>query len=88
MKAKYHIIAPGSPIDTNQIVRHLRLCIGTEDFYVDPVVLPNQGIDIILGMDWMKEHNVLLDITSRIVQMKSSRSRKTMHIHLPIYKQL
>ncbi|WVZ89278.1 hypothetical protein U9M48_035704 [Paspalum notatum var. saurae] len=76
MKAKYHITAPGSPIDTNQIVRHLRLCIGTEDFYVDPVVLPNQGIDIILGMDWMKEHNVLLDITSRIVQIKSSKSGK------------
>ncbi|WVZ89166.1 hypothetical protein U9M48_035603 [Paspalum notatum var. saurae] len=88
MKTKYHITAPGSPIDTNQIVRHLRLCIGTEDFYVDPVVFPNQGIDIILGMDWMKEHNVLLDITSRTVQMKSRRSGKTMHIHLPIHKQL
>ncbi|WVZ49142.1 hypothetical protein U9M48_000520 [Paspalum notatum var. saurae] len=49
--AKYHITAPGSPIDTSQIVRHLRLCIGTEEFYVDPVVLPNQGINIILGMD-------------------------------------
>ncbi|WVZ80465.1 hypothetical protein U9M48_027936 [Paspalum notatum var. saurae] len=88
MKAKYHIIALGSPIDTNQIVRHLRLCIGTEDFYVDPIVLPSQGIDIILGIDWMKEHNVLLDITSRTVQMKSRRSGKTMHIHLPIHKQL
>ncbi|WVZ97250.1 LOW QUALITY PROTEIN: hypothetical protein U9M48_042800 [Paspalum notatum var. saurae] len=86
MKAKYHITAPGSPIDTNQIVRHLRLCIGTEEFYVDPVVLPNQGIDIILGMDWMKEHNVLLDITSRTVQMRSSKSGKTMHIHLPSHK--
>ncbi|WVZ84598.1 hypothetical protein U9M48_031621 [Paspalum notatum var. saurae] len=70
----------------NQIVRHLRLCIGTEEFYVDPVVLPNRGIDIILGMDWMKEHNVLLDITSRTVQMKSSKSGKIMHIHLPIHK--
>ncbi|WVZ80799.1 hypothetical protein U9M48_028250 [Paspalum notatum var. saurae] len=88
MRAKYHITAPGSPIDMNQIVRHLRLCIGTKDFYVDSVVLPNQRIDIILGMDWMKEHNILLDITSRTVQMKSSRSGKTMHIHLPIHKQL
>ncbi|WVZ70587.1 hypothetical protein U9M48_019242 [Paspalum notatum var. saurae] len=59
---------------------------GTEEFYVDPVVLPNQGIDIILGMDWMKEHNVLLDITSKTVQMKSTRSGKTMHIHLPSHK--
>ncbi|WVZ52434.1 hypothetical protein U9M48_003489 [Paspalum notatum var. saurae] len=88
MKAKYHITAPGLPIDTNQIVRHLRLCIGTEEFYVDPVVLPNQGIDIILGMDWMKEHNVLLDITSRTVQIKSSKSGKVMHIHLPSHKYL
>ncbi|WVZ81066.1 hypothetical protein U9M48_028491 [Paspalum notatum var. saurae] len=86
MKAKYHITAPGSPIDTNQIVRHLRLCIGTEEFYVDPVVLPNQGIDIILGMDWMKEHNVLLDIASRTVQMMSSKNGKVMHIHLPSHK--
>ncbi|WVZ76160.1 hypothetical protein U9M48_024158 [Paspalum notatum var. saurae] len=86
MKAKYHFTASGSPIDTNQIVRHLRLCIGIEEFYVDPVVLPNQGIDIILGMDWIKEHNVLLEITSRTVQMKSSRSGKVMHIHLPGHK--
>ncbi|WVZ76299.1 hypothetical protein U9M48_024286, partial [Paspalum notatum var. saurae] len=78
MKTKYHITAPG----------HLHLCIGIEEFYVDPVVLPNQGIDIILGMDWMIEHNVLSDITSRTVQMKSRRSGKTMHISLPIHKQL
>ncbi|WVZ76070.1 hypothetical protein U9M48_024072 [Paspalum notatum var. saurae] len=62
------------------------MCIGIEEFYVDPVVLSNQGIDIILGMDWMKEHNVLLDITSRTVQMKSSKNGKVMHIHLPSHK--
>ncbi|WVZ80287.1 hypothetical protein U9M48_027778 [Paspalum notatum var. saurae] len=73
---------PGTIVDCEA----LRLCIGTEEFYVDLVVLPNQGIDIILGMDWMKEHNVLLDITSRTVQMKSSKSGKVMHIHLPSHK--
>ncbi|WVZ80125.1 hypothetical protein U9M48_027628 [Paspalum notatum var. saurae] len=39
-------------------------------------------------MDWMKDHNVLLDITSRTVQMKFRKSGKTLHIHLPIHKQL
>ncbi|WVZ52533.1 LOW QUALITY PROTEIN: hypothetical protein U9M48_003581, partial [Paspalum notatum var. saurae] len=34
----------------------------------------------------MKEHNVLLDITSRIVQIKSSKSGKVMHIHLPSHR--
>ncbi|WVZ71047.1 hypothetical protein U9M48_019673 [Paspalum notatum var. saurae] len=37
-------------------------------------------------MDWMKEHKVLLDITSRTVQMKSSKSEKIMHIHLLSHK--
>ncbi|WVZ87827.1 LOW QUALITY PROTEIN: hypothetical protein U9M48_034403 [Paspalum notatum var. saurae] len=34
----------------------------------------------------MKEHNVLLDITSRTVQMKSSKSGKVMLLHLPSHK--
>ncbi|WVZ49169.1 hypothetical protein U9M48_000546 [Paspalum notatum var. saurae] len=42
MKAKYHITAPGSPIDTSRIVRRLRLCIGTKEFYVDPVDSSNE----------------------------------------------
>ncbi|WVZ89084.1 hypothetical protein U9M48_035538 [Paspalum notatum var. saurae] len=37
-------------------------------------------------MDWMKEHNVLLDITSRIVRIKSSKSGKVMHIHLQSHR--
>ncbi|WVZ49148.1 hypothetical protein U9M48_000525 [Paspalum notatum var. saurae] len=36
----------------------------------------------------MKEHNVLLDITSRTVQMKSSKSGKVMLLHLPSHKHL
>ena len=86
IKQSYHITAPGAPIDTNLIVRGLRLSIGVEEFIINPVVLPHQGIDIILGMDWMTEHHALLDITDRTVQIRSSKSGKLIRIHLSTHK--
>ena len=87
IKKSYRITAPGAPIDTNLIVRGLRLSIDVEEF-INPVVLPHQGIDIILGMDWMTEHHALLDITDRTVQLRSSKSGKLIRIHLPTHKSL
>jgi hypothetical protein len=35
------------------------------------IVLDGQGIDVILGISWMKEHKVLLDTATRTVQLDS-----------------
>ena len=69
MEQSYQIIAPGSPIVINQIVWQLHLRIGGKDFPINPLVLPHQGVDIIIGMNWMKEHQVVLDIQTRTVQL-------------------
>ena len=37
----------------------------------DLIVLPLVGIDVILGMEWMNRHGVLLDISSRTVEINS-----------------
>ncbi|WVZ49367.1 LOW QUALITY PROTEIN: hypothetical protein U9M48_000734, partial [Paspalum notatum var. saurae] len=76
LRENYHITAPGSPIDTSLGVRHLRLEIGAETFIINPVVLPHQGIDIILGMNWMTKNNAVLDIGSRTIQLRSRVSSK------------
>jgi hypothetical protein len=36
------------------------------------IVLDGQGLDIILGMGWMREHKALLDTATRVVQLESS----------------
>jgi hypothetical protein len=36
------------------------------------IVLDGQGLDIILGMGWMRAHKALLDTTTRVVQLESS----------------
>jgi hypothetical protein len=35
------------------------------------IILEGQGIDVILGMNWMKMHRVVLDISARLVQLDS-----------------
>ncbi|WVZ75676.1 hypothetical protein U9M48_023711 [Paspalum notatum var. saurae] len=87
IKENYHITAPGSPIDTSLVVRKLKLNIGTESS-INPVVLPHQGIDIILGMNWMTENNAVLDLGSRTVQIRSSASGKIIRVHIPNQKHI
>ncbi|WVZ93900.1 hypothetical protein U9M48_039851 [Paspalum notatum var. saurae] len=82
IKERYNISAPGNPINTNLIVKKLHLSIGGEEFTINPVELPHQGIDIILGMNWMTENDVVLDIGSRIVQLKSSVSGRVLKVHM------
>ncbi|WVZ70751.1 hypothetical protein U9M48_019393 [Paspalum notatum var. saurae] len=48
LKQKYQITAAGSAINTNHIVRDLRLHMGKESLFISPLVLPQLGIDIIL----------------------------------------
>lgn len=67
LKQKYSITAAGSSINTNHIVRDLRLQVGKESLFISPLVLPRLGIDVILGMEWLKQHNAMIDVESRTV---------------------
>ncbi|WVZ70749.1 LOW QUALITY PROTEIN: hypothetical protein U9M48_019391 [Paspalum notatum var. saurae] len=84
-KQKYHITAVGSAINTNHIVRDLRLHVGKESLFISPLVLPQLGIDIILGMEWLKQHNAMKDVGSRTVQLRSSSGTDVV-IHVPLHK--
>ncbi|WVZ81249.1 LOW QUALITY PROTEIN: hypothetical protein U9M48_028644 [Paspalum notatum var. saurae] len=86
IKESYNISAPGNPINTNLIVKKLHLSIGGEEFTINLVVLPHQGIDIILGMNWMIEKDAVLDIGNRTVQLKSSVSGRILRVRMPDQK--
>ncbi|WVZ51030.1 hypothetical protein U9M48_002222 [Paspalum notatum var. saurae] len=59
-----------------------------ESFIINPVVLPHQGIDVILGMNWMTENNAVLDVGSRIVQLRSRVNGKVIRVHMPDMKHM
>jgi hypothetical protein len=76
------ISTPEDRVDADQIVRKVPLDLSRWVFKTDLIVLSVQGIDVILGMDWMKWHKVVLDIFVRLVYLNSPVYGKVT-LHLP-----
>ncbi|WVZ75572.1 LOW QUALITY PROTEIN: hypothetical protein U9M48_023611 [Paspalum notatum var. saurae] len=87
LKQKYHITAAGSSMITNHIVRDLCLQVGKESLFINSLVLPQLGIDIILRMNWLKKHHAMIDVENRMIQLRSS-SGIDMFIQVPLHKHL
>jgi len=65
------ISTPGSKVASNQIVHNVPLSLGSKTVPTTLILLPLEGMDIIMGMDWIKRHGILLDISSRVVEINS-----------------
>ena len=70
-KGSIMISTPGGKVASNQIVHNAPLKMGSKTIPTTLILLPLQGMDIILGMDWMNRHGVLLDISSRQIEINS-----------------
>jgi predicted aspartyl protease len=73
IKTPYMIRTPGGNVLTKQVVMNALLNLAGKVYKTHLIVLDGQGIDVILGMSWMKERRVLLDIASRTVQLRSPK---------------
>jgi hypothetical protein len=60
----YRISTPEGKIATRHIARKSPLNLAGKEFKVCLIILDGQGIDVILGMGWMKRHKALLDIAA------------------------
>jgi hypothetical protein len=67
----YLISTPGGRVVTKQTVMHAPLDLAGRLYKPSLIVLDGQGLDIILGMGWMKAHKALLDTATRVVQLDS-----------------
>jgi hypothetical protein len=55
----------------NQMVHKNPLELAGRLFPTTLIILEGQGIDVILGMNWMKVHQDVLDISARLVHLNS-----------------
>jgi hypothetical protein len=55
----------------NHIAREVPLELAGQVFPTHLIVLDGQGIDVILGMSWMKLHQAILDIAKWLVHIDS-----------------
>jgi hypothetical protein len=63
----YLISTPGGRVVTKQTGMHAPLELTGKLYKPSLIVLDGQGLDIILGMGWMRAHKALLDTTTRVV---------------------
>jgi hypothetical protein len=67
----YMISTPGGNVITKQLVMHVPLNLKGKLYKTSLIILDGQGIDVTLGMSWMKEHRALLDTVYCIVHLYS-----------------
>jgi hypothetical protein len=80
--ASYVISTPRGRVDVDRVVRKVPLDLSGRVFETDLIVLSGQGIDVILGVSWMKWHKAVLDISARLVHLNSPVYGKVT-LHLP-----
>jgi hypothetical protein len=71
MRTPYKILTPRGNVITKQLAINAPLNLGGKVYKMHLIVLDGQGIDVILGMSWMRDHKALLDTASRTVQLDS-----------------
>jgi hypothetical protein len=88
----YSISTPGGRVVANQMARKIPLELTEQVFSTTLIILEGQGIDVILGMNWMKMHRVVLDISARLVHLDSPIFGKVSlqlppiaHLQAPVY---
>jgi hypothetical protein len=78
----YRIATPGGKISSNQVCRSVPIQMGKNLMRTNLLLLDLEGMDVLLGMNWMTQHHVSLDISSRTVEINSSEHEPTI-LYLP-----
>jgi hypothetical protein len=70
-KESFMIATPGGKIATNQLNQSVPISLGSKIFKTTLLILGLEGMDIILGADWMTQHRVVLDVAARALEIRS-----------------
>jgi hypothetical protein len=81
-KGSYMISTPGGKVTSIQMVKSVPIQLGSKLIKTDLVLLNLEGIDVILGTNWMTEQRVLLDVSSRVIEIDSPHQGATT-LYLP-----
>jgi hypothetical protein len=67
---------PGSDLLCQLRCSQVRILLSGVVFLADLTVLPSQGIDVILGMDWLTKHKGIISCASKTVLLTDSQGKQ------------
>ena len=56
--------------------RNLTLAVGKHRLPVNLIILETQGLDVILGMDWMAQFEAVIDCANRAIMLTTPEKKK------------
>jgi hypothetical protein len=71
LSTPYMISTPGGKMVIEYLAKNTPLNLGGMVYKTGLIILDGQGIDVILGMSWMKEYKAMLDIAACTVHLES-----------------
>jgi hypothetical protein len=71
---------PGATTRTHQSCKQVPIEIQGTRFHADLVILGEQGLEVILGMDWMAKYKGHIDSARRAITITSSDGREIRHV--------
>jgi hypothetical protein len=82
LSTPYMISTPGGKTVTQYLAKNTPLNLGGKVYKASLIILDSQGIDVILGMSWMKVNKAVLGIVACTVHLGSS-SHDSVSLRLP-----
>ena len=79
----YRIRTLGAQMCVNTRTNTVNLVLATHTYRLQFMVLPGQGIDAILGMNWLRVYGVVLDLKQRVVELRLLSSKDRMSLLVP-----
>jgi hypothetical protein len=70
-KDTFCIQSPGGRIYSKEMVERIPISLEGYIFPTNLIFFKNQDIDVILGMNWLRQHRVVIDTLQRTVQLDS-----------------
>ncbi|XP_051230224.1 uncharacterized protein [Lolium perenne] len=70
------VSSPGGEMLVSAGCKQLTLDIGKYKFPVDLIILESQGLDVILGMDWMTAYRGIIDCTKKTVALTTPEKKR------------
>jgi hypothetical protein len=70
-KSAYKITTPGGNITSQLVTFEVPLRLGSKVIRSNLITIKLGSMDVILGMEWMNQHMVILDISDRVVEINS-----------------
>jgi hypothetical protein len=86
-KDHFYIQSPRGRLSSKEIVYQVPIKFGGHCFPTSMIVLKGQDIDVILGMNWMAQRGVVLDILHRTIKMPLPKGNSYLLIQLATPKQ-